>query len=277
MYAIITSINKGNQNSPSFGKEYLRLKGHSKDITSIRYSPCGSYLATGSCDRIILIYGVIEGKKNFGKVITSLIGHTDSILSIEYSPIGNLLASGGNDCCGIVYKLDNLVYDINANVEQFKLDGHSNTIYSVCFSECGCFLATGSADRSANIYCTDPQNSLNFCKQIYKINTNHKDWILNIAFCPNFRFNNTTNDSHIQYLATGSADKKTNIYKFNNFDNIYNLLNDSIELYDFKKESVSEMILSLDSHKDRISFVEYSPCSYFFATASDDKSVIIYC
>ena len=273
MTSIISHINM--KQRETLGKEYLKLLGHNNDITSICYSPCSNYIATGSCDRTVLIYGVNRfNRETFGHILTKLTGHIDSILTIAYSPDGNYIASGGKDCNTIIHKINksdllhilDLQHKPELNQSQDITDGntheryilgeHTNTIHSVNFSNCGGYFATGSADRTAIIYGANPNLKLNFCKPILKIVNQHKDWVLSIAF-----------SSNVKYFATGGADKKAIIYRFNVLESLY--YQDCI--------IATDKVLSHENHKDRIFSVAFSPCSNYFATASDDKSVIVYC
>jgi WD40 repeat protein len=66
--------------------------GHTQDILTIKFSPDGRSLATGSVDRTIKTWDV-----KTGQVLQTLTGHFDRINSIGYSPDGTLLVSGSGD------------------------------------------------------------------------------------------------------------------------------------------------------------------------------------
>ncbi len=68
------------------------LEGHSLEILSVKFSPNGQYLATGSADSTINIW-----KIETGQVVQTLTGHLDRVLCVSYSPDGNLLASSSSD------------------------------------------------------------------------------------------------------------------------------------------------------------------------------------
>ncbi len=74
------------------GKMQLSLEGHKDSINSIKWSPDGRVLASGSSDGIINIWNPQTGKH-----LMSLKGHTDSILSLSFSADGRLLASKSAD------------------------------------------------------------------------------------------------------------------------------------------------------------------------------------
>src|SRR5436305_13236043 len=68
------------------------LRGHSRDIYRIAWSPDGSMLASGSEDKTIRLW---DGQT--GQVVRTLQGHTQQVNSLAWSPDGSMLASGSHD------------------------------------------------------------------------------------------------------------------------------------------------------------------------------------
>jgi len=63
------------------------LSGHSKEVTSVAFSP-GSTLASGSGDRTIKLWNPDTGK------FSTLSEHLQAVTSVTFSPDGQTLASG---------------------------------------------------------------------------------------------------------------------------------------------------------------------------------------
>jgi len=61
-------------------------------ITTVRFSPNGEIIATGSEDRTIRLSNVRTGQH-----LKTLIGHTNAVNSVAFSPDGKTLASGSTD------------------------------------------------------------------------------------------------------------------------------------------------------------------------------------
>lgn len=61
-------------------------------INSVRFSPDGNTIASGSADSNVRLWDV-----NTGRHIETLKGHTDLVFSVRFSPDGNTIASGSRD------------------------------------------------------------------------------------------------------------------------------------------------------------------------------------
>src|SRR5262249_43816266 len=74
------------------GKERNALKGHTRCVSSVAFSPDGQVLASGATDGTIKLWDVARGKE-----LATLKGHIKQILSLAFSPDGKTLGSGSED------------------------------------------------------------------------------------------------------------------------------------------------------------------------------------
>jgi WD40 repeat protein len=80
--------------------ELRQLRGHSDLVRSLRFSPDGTMLATGSADHTATVWDVAVGAELY-----DLTGHTDAVLAVAFSPDGGTLYTGGLDHHVLVWDL----------------------------------------------------------------------------------------------------------------------------------------------------------------------------
>jgi WD40 repeat protein len=69
------------------GRETVTLKGHSKLVFSVAFSPDGNRIASGSDDNTVKLWEAIAGQETL-----TLKGHSDAIASVAFSPDGKRIA-----------------------------------------------------------------------------------------------------------------------------------------------------------------------------------------
>lgn len=65
---------------------------HTDFVWSVAFSPDGQTLASGSDDKTVMLWRVLDGR-----LIKILEGHTSIIRAISFSPNGEILASASRD------------------------------------------------------------------------------------------------------------------------------------------------------------------------------------
>lgn len=109
-------------------------------IQCIQFHPNSNYIASGSTDRSVRLWDVLNGQ-----CVRYLTGHKSKIYALAFSNCGRYLASAGVDKTIIFW-------DMSRGCPVTKLSGHHDTIYTLAFSRDGTVLASGGGDDSINLW-----------------------------------------------------------------------------------------------------------------------------
>ena len=118
------------------------LKGHTKWVRSVAFSPDGQHIVSGSYDKTIRIWNTAT------RVVVGnpLEGHTRPVESVAYSPDGRHIASGSWD-----HTIR--IWDAETGAAVGKpLKGHTSAVESVGYSPDGRHIVSGSWDNIIRIW-----------------------------------------------------------------------------------------------------------------------------
>ncbi len=136
--------------------------GHSKDISSVNFSPDGNRLLTTSVDSTAKLWTLD------GKALTTFKGHDGMVFSAAFSPDSTTVLTGSEDGLAKLWSLD--------GTELATFRGHRGKVLSVAFSPDGKKVLTGSSDNSAIIWSIEG----NRIKDLI----GHKSEVSAVAFSP---------------------------------------------------------------------------------------------
>ena len=74
------------------GQKHGELHGHDLPVTSLRFSPDGAHILSGSSDDTVRVWETATGK-----CVSTLNGHSNSVRSLAWSPDGRHILSGSDD------------------------------------------------------------------------------------------------------------------------------------------------------------------------------------
>ncbi|KAJ5817346.1 hypothetical protein N7447_009579 [Penicillium robsamsonii] len=118
------------------------LKGHSKLVTCVTFSPDGKLVASGSNDLTVILWNTTTGS-----IHTTLKGHSSRVTSVAFSSNGKLVVSGSQNRTVIVW-------NTTTGAIHTTLEGHSSWVTSLAFSPDGKLLASVSDDLAVNLWDT---------------------------------------------------------------------------------------------------------------------------
>jgi WD40 repeat protein/tRNA A-37 threonylcarbamoyl transferase component Bud32 len=122
------------------GREVLTLKGHSKQVLSVRFSRDGTRIASASADNTVKVWDASSGQPQL-----TLLGHTADVTSAVFSPSGLQIASAGND-------RSLKIWDATTGAPLRTLRGHREWIWEVAYNPDGTQLASVSKDLTVKLW-----------------------------------------------------------------------------------------------------------------------------
>lgn len=123
------------------GKPVAEVVAHKDSVLALAFSPDGTTLATGSYDRTVKLWKVVDPTKP----ALTLTDHSDSVFAVAWSPDGKLLATGAADRAV-------KVWDTATGKRLYTLGDSTDWVYAVAWSADGKHLAAAGVDKSIRMW-----------------------------------------------------------------------------------------------------------------------------
>jgi WD40 repeat protein len=231
------------------GKEVLNIKGLTRPVQSVAFSPDGKRLASGS-GNLASGPALPEGELQVwdaqtGQQLLGIKGHREGVRSVAFSPDGKRIASasGGSEWEANKEKRrwgEVKVWDAQTRQQLLDLKGHTFIVSSVAFSPDGTRIASGSWDGTVKVW--DAQTG----QRVLDLQ-GHTRPVQSVAFSPDGK-----------RLASGSG-----VYNQPGEVKVWNL-------------QTGGQVLDLKGHTRPVQSVAFSPDGKRFATGSADQTVKVW-
>jgi len=153
------------QVSAEYGGEVRSLAGHKGAVTSVAYSPDGTYLLSGGEDGTLKLWETATGRE-----VRTFTGHKAGVTSVAFSPDGSTAVSGSNDS---TLRL----WDVASGKELRATDGLGWKIAGVAFSADGKFVASAADDNQVKLWSVPKL-------ELVRALTGHGWRVTSVAFSP---------------------------------------------------------------------------------------------
>jgi WD40 repeat protein len=290
------------------GHESLTLKGHTKYVLDVAWSPDGKRLATASSDGTVKVWDLAAGEElltltnrngtwtsvawspdskrlatpsfsntpkiwdvSSGKQLLILEGHTGEVVALAWSPDTKRLATASDDQTA-------KVWDAADGREVLTLRGHSKNLRSVAWGPDGKRLATSSQDNTAKVW--DAASG----KELLTLE-GHKDMVGSITWSPDGkRLATASHDNTAKVWDAASGKELLTLRGHNSF--VYSVAwsPDGKRLATASGDETAKMwdaasgkeVLTLRGHANDVYSVAWSPDGKRLATASDDNTAKVW-
>ncbi|KAL1516544.1 hypothetical protein ABEB36_000450 [Hypothenemus hampei] len=156
-------INEQDENDPKIAKMLCQMDNHLACVNIVRWSNSGHFLASGSDDKLVMIWRLTsEGSSSiFGstkvnvetwKCVHTLNSHNGDVLDLAWAPHDGWLASSSVDNSVIIWNVHKFPEKIAV------LKNHTGMVKGVTWDPVGKYLASQSDDKSLRIWRTSDWN-----------------------------------------------------------------------------------------------------------------------
>ncbi|KAI6007452.1 WD40 repeat-containing protein [Pisolithus albus] len=236
------AVTPSSQSKPNYRAKYV-LSGHTMAVSSLKFNPTGSLLASAAADKQIKIWDVYTGE-----IVKTFSGHREGVNDVAWSSDGEFLASASDDKTIILW-------NIELNSATKTLHGHTNFVFCVNFNPRSNLLVSGGYDETVRVWDVARGRSM-------KVLPAHSDPVTAVGF------------SHDGTLIVSCAmDGLIRIWDADSGQCLKTLVDDDNPIWSVQYISQYIAGTSVSSVPQHSSHVTFSPNSRYILAATQDSTI----
>ncbi|KXN84635.1 Transcriptional repressor rco-1 [Leucoagaricus sp. SymC.cos] len=235
-------------------------------IRSVKFSPCGEYLATGAEDHRVRIWTI---KPPTLRYVFS--GHRKEVCALDYSPNGRYVISGSGDCTAVIWDLKRGGQTTTAAA---SLDTPESGITSISIDSSTTYVAAGCLDRLIRIW------NIHTGELVAKLK-GHEDSVYTVRFMTPPSSSAGIGESGRWWLVSAGLDCYVRCWDVSALLLLSTTVGDGVsggeERMERERGLVScPLVRSLRGHQDYVLTVAYSSDNRYIISGAKDRSLVLW-